>query len=350
MDAGKTTLSEGLLYLGGAIRKMGRVDSRDAFLDTDEMERARGITIYSKTARFASVREDGTVREYTLLDTPGHSDFGAEMERVLPMLDAAILLISAPEGVNVQVRLLSALLKHYRVPVFIFVNKMDQAGQAEEGEGRREEILREIHKGISENAVDFTGGPEDTDVMEQIALISGDEQILERIMEGGSLSEEEIGKMIASRELFPVFFGSALKMQGISELMSALDRYVLPPAYPNDFGARICKITRDASGERETWLKVTGGTLRVRQAVTYSARDAEAEQDGDGGNTADETGGISGTEEISEKINQIRLYSGERYDAVSEAKAGTVCAVTGLTRTYAGQGIGADRAEFSKIK
>jgi len=338
VDAGKTTLSEALLYLGGSIRKMGRVDTKDAFLDTDELERARGITIYSKMARYVS---PGTGRTYTLLDTPGHADFGAETERAIPMLDAAVLLISAADGVNVQVRQLFDLLRIYGVPVFIFVNKMDQAGQADRGAERREELLEEIRKKLTDCAVDFTSGAGDQEVQEQIALCADNEQLLERVMEGETITDEEIRKMFSDRKLFPVLFGSALKMQGIESLMDAMDRYAPVPEYPETFGARVYKITRDASGERETWLKITGGSLAVRQQITY--RKAEPENMGE----ADEEE-ATGTEQ-TEKINQIRLYNGDRFETVPEACAGTVCAVTGLTETFAGQGLGTAEGDVQTL-
>ena len=347
VDAGKTTLSEALLYLGGAIRRIGRVDKGDAFLDTDAMERARGITIYSKTARFVS---PGSGREYTLLDTPGHADFGAETERTLPLLDAAILLISAADGVNVQVRLLFDLLKAYKVPVFFFINKMDQPGQEDAGGSRRAELLDEIRSRLTENAVDFSKGADDPDTMEQIALCGEDEALLERVMEGVPVPEKTIREMILHRTLFPVLFGSALKMQGVQELLAVLDRFLSVPDYPGSFAARIYKIARDVSGERETWLKITGGSLSVRQPVSYLPRPSESTVPPDSSSAVSsvENETVS-DEELSEKINQIRIYSGSRFETVQTAEAGTVCAVTGLTATYAGQGLGADRTEVKGL-
>ena len=333
VDAGKTTLSEALLYLGGSIRKMGRVDTKDAFLDTDETERARGITIYSKMAQFRS--RPPYARLYTLLDTPGHSDFGAETERAIPMLDAAVLLISAADGVNVQVRQLFDLLRVYRVPVLIFVNKMDQISRADDEEEHRKALLSEIREKLTENAVDFTDGAGDEQVQEQIAFCADDEALLERVMEGTAVTDGEIGKMVSERTLFPVLFGSALKMQGVEPLMEALDRFVTVPSYPAEFAARVYKIVRDASGERETWLKITGGSLAVRQQLNYQKAETEGTPDPE---QEEETPADTA---VSEKINQIRVYNGERYETLREADAGTVCAVTGLTGTYAGQGLGA---------
>ena len=340
VDAGKTTLSEALLYLGGAIRKMGRVDTKDAFLDTDEMERARGITIYSKMARFTSPAG----RDYTLLDTPGHADFGAETERAIPMLDAAILLVSAADGVNAQVRLLYDLLRTYDVPVFLFVNKTDQPGQ--DGPERRAQLMEEIRGKLTENAVDFTPGAEDEGVQEQIALCGNDESLLERVMEGENVTDAEIREMIRSRTLFPVLFGSALRMQGVDRLMAALDRFLPDRKYPETFGARVYKILRDASGERETWLKITGGSLSVRQQISY----VPAEKENAAPGTAEEEQEEENADApLSEKINQIRLYNGDRFETLQEAGAGTVCAVTGLTGTFAGQGLGAESGSVQAL-
>ena len=319
VDAGKTTLSEGLLYAAGSIREMGRVDNKNAFLDTDEMERARGITIFSKQAEFVSVRGDVS-RAYTLVDTPGHADFSPEMERTLEILDLAVLVISAADGVNTQVRTLWSLLSHYRVPVFIFVNKMDQAEAIGEGDARREAILGEIRDKLTGNAVDFGAGLADQELQENLALC--DEKLLDRMMEGENVTEEEVRELVHARKVYPVLFGSALRNQGVRELLSAMDTYAAEPARRKEFGLRVFKITRNETGERLTWVKVTGGVLSARQVLSY-------EKDG---------------EEFREKVNQIRFYSGEKYTQAKEAAVGEVCALTGLTSTWAGQGMGDEPA------
>ena len=389
VDAGKTTLSEGLLYLGGSIRKMGRVDTRDAFLDTDEMERARGITIFSKQAQLVSARE------YTLLDTPGHADFSPEMERTLQVLDLAVLVISAADGVNAQVKTLWSLLRHYDVPTVIFVNKMDQIESLGEGEERKDAVLLEIQEQLNTNALQLSPYPyvdfadkdhtaglksantnakgslstasagtkstvmsanpadavkqalesglirqalleylEDADLQENLALC--DEDLLGRVMEGEKVTPADIEMLVAERKLFPVFFGSALKMQGVSELLAGLDLYAPTPVYPEEFSARIFKITRDGR-ERLTWMKITGGSIAVRKELTYHGRRA-------GGDTQVEEGDES-EGAFAEKITQIRLYSGDRFTPLPEAGPGCVCAVCGLTATFAGQGLGADATE-----
>ena len=342
VDAGKTTLSEGLLYVSGKIREMGRVDRRDTYLDTDEMERARGITIYAKQAVFSSMSKD---REYTILDTPGHADFSAEMERTLSVLDAAVLLISAADGVNAQVRLLWELLKHHQVPTFVFVNKMDQAEAIGDGLQRRQELMQEIRQTLSGNAVDLTDGEETEEVQETLALAGENEELLELVMEGGRIGQDEIRAMIRARKCFPVLFGSALKMNGVEELLRLLDCYAAVPDPDPDgaFSARVIKITRSASGERETLLKVTGGTLRIRQSLRYrpsAAEQADPEGEPDEGDDA---------EYLEEKITQIRRYSGEKYSTLPEAGPGMVCAVTGLSATYAGQGFGTEKDETESL-
>ena len=338
VDAGKTTLSEGLLYVSGRIRQMGRVDRRDTYLDTDEMERARGITIYAKQAVLPSPSRD---REYTILDTPGHADFSAEMERTLSALDAAILLISAADGINAQVKLLWELLAHHGVPTFLFVNKMDQAESFGEGPQKRQELMREIRHLLSENAVDLTDGTDSGEVMESLALASEREDLLERVMCGEAIKKEEICDMIRMRKCFPVLFGSALKMNKVEELLDLLDSYaVMPDADPDEeFAARVIKITRSASGERETVMKITGGILSVRQSLRYrplfSEQKDEEEEDA--------------AEYLEEKVTQIRQYSGEKYETVQEACPGMVCSVTGLTATYAGQGFGREKDETDSL-
>ena len=318
VDAGKTTLSEALLHITGAVRNAGRVDHGNAFLDTDEMEKERGITIFSKQARFVSERED-VRHSYTLLDTPGHADFSTEMERVLGVLDCAVLVISAADGVNGQVRVLWRLLDHYNVPVFVFVNKMDQDG------ADREALLSSIKKELSTRCVDIMPGAasplteqlQDPDVQEEIAVC--DDDLLDRYLEGDPVGIDEIRKLTAMRKLFPVLFGAALREQGVAELLEALDLMIVPPGYGDEFGARVFKITRDG-GARLTWMKLTGGSLKVKTPMPDCTDDK--------GNP--------------EKIEQIRLYSGSKFEPRQEAQAGEVCAVTGLTRTCVGQGIGAE--------
>ena len=351
VDAGKTTLSEGLLYLGGSIRKIGRVDDRDAFLDTDEMERARGITIFSKQAQFTSQSAEGNERTYMLLDTPGHADFSPEMERTLQVLDLAVLVISAADGVNAQVRTLWKLLEHYNVPVMIFVNKMDQMESIGLYSEKREEILNEIREKLSGNALEFAA-PGDADVAtsaaaafaERIltddalteALALCDETLLNKFLEGEPLTNIDVRHLIAGRNVFPVFFGAALRMaqkdkqneSGVPELLLGLDAFAPVRAYPEEFGARVFKITRDGR-ERLTWMKITGGELSVRQVLSYAGRSygAASDDETDDGMTQD-------------KITQIRFYSGEKFTPLQTAEAGVVCAVCGLTKTYAGQGLG----------
>ena len=368
VDAGKTTLSEGLLYLGGSIWKMGRVDNRDAFLDTDEMERARGITIFSKQAQFERTLADGTERMYTLLDTPGHADFSPEMERTLQVLDLAVLVISAADGVNAQVRMLWSLLEHYGVPTVIFVNKMDQMEAIGEGESRRAEVFAEIQEKLGGNAVDFdripypdssagefsekggsafdakssaAGGSEDgpaidADTAESIALC--DEELLDAYMDGREITWGDIRKLIAERKLFPVLTGSALRMNGVDRLLACLDMCAAPAHFSDEFSARVFKITRDGR-ERLTWMKITGGSLKVRDVLSYSGR-GENFISG-----SDESPEETDSNEKNEKITQIRLYSGEKFTALPEAEAGSVVAVCGLTDTYAGQGLGAAQTD-----
>ena len=312
VDAGKTTLSEALLYKSGSIRKAGRVDNKDAFLDTNEMERNRGITIFSKQAVFSY---GGC--EFTLLDTPGHVDFSAEMERTLQVLDYAVLIISGADGVQGHTRTLWRLLARYNIPAFIFVNKMDQQGTD------HDKLLAQIKDTLGSACVDFSKNTDgtylDEDFYENVAVCN--EKVLETYLEGGSIGEEDIRQMIQKRELFPCFFGSALKMDGIDELLAALSEYTKIPDYPEKFGATVFKITRDAGGSRLTHLKVTGGTLKARNLLTGYKQNKE--------------------DDIwEEKVNQIRIYSGEKFETQDEVKAGTICAVTGLSYTYPGEGLG----------
>ena len=303
VDAGKTTLSESILYQSGAIRNLGRVDHQDAFLDTDEMERERGITIFSKQA--VLTWKD---TEITLLDTPGHVDFSAEMERVLQVLDCAVLVISGADGVQGHTETLWKLLTRYGIPVFLFVNKMDQEG-TDCGK-----LLAELKSRFSEGCIDFgrveTGAEE---VIEEIAVC--DEQAMEEYLEKGSVDADSIRRLVAERKIFPCYFGSALHLQGVEELMNGICTYQMQKEYPAAFGAKVYKIARDGQGNRLTYLKVTGGTLKGKDVIG----------------------------ENGDKVNQIRVYSGEKYELLSAADAGKVCAVTGLAETYPGQGLGAEK-------
>ena len=307
VDAGKTTLSEGLLFENGSIRKIGRVDNGDAFLDTHTMEKERGITIFSKQA----VLQNGNTT-ITLLDTPGHVDFSAEMERTLWVLDAAILVISAADGIQGHTRTVWKLLQKHNVPVFIFVNKMDQPG------ADKEKLFAEIRKQLSDCCVDFSDLTLD-DCLEQIAV--SDENLLNYFLEEGTLTKEQITGVIAGRGVFPCLFGSALKNEGVKELLELLYEYIKMPEYGSDFGARVYKIARDEQGNRLTYMKVTGGSLKVRETLKANPVNAVSWE---------------------EKVNQIRVYSGVKYEAVNEVFPGSVCAVTGLTQTLPGEGIGVE--------
>ena len=304
VDAGKTTLAESLLYHTGAIRKMGRVDHQNAFLDTYELERARGITIFSKQAGFTLGD-----REVVLLDTPGHVDFSAEMERTLQILDYAVLIIGGTDGVQGHVETLWRLLRQYKIPVFLFINKMDQDG------ANSAEILKELQGRLDEKCIDFTASQPQEEFMENLAMC--DETVLETYLEEGEISEKQIRELIARRKVFPCYFGSALKSQGIQEFLEGLETYTKVPDYPDTFGAKVYKISRDEKGSRLTHMKITGGSLKVKQV-------------------------LSG-EDWEEKADQIRIYSGAGFEAVKEVPAGAVCAVTGLTRTHAGQGLGIEQ-------
>ena len=296
VDAGKTTLAESMLYLTGGTRKLGRVDHKDAFLDTYELEKNRGITIFSKQAELNLKN-----RKLTLLDTPGHVDFSAEMERTLQVLDYAILVISVADGVSGHVQTLWRLLKQYNVPVFLFINKMDQPG------ADKEETLLQLQKRLDGRCVDFS----DLENFDE-RLAETDEELLEQFFETGKIRLEHIKKQIKDRKLFPCYFGSALKMQGITEFLEGFEMYTTVPVYGDLFGARVFKIARDAQGKRLTYLKVTGGVLKAKQVIG------------------------------EEKIDQIRVYSGASFASVSEAQPGMVCAVTGLNDTVTGQGLGCE--------
>ena len=321
VDAGKTTLSEALLYVTGNVRKLGRVDHGDAFLDTNTMERQRGITIFTEPAIITMPN-----LTLTLLDTPGHVDFSAEMERTLAVLDYAILVISGADGIQGHTETLWRLLKRYNVPTFIFVNKMDAPA------ADKTKLLDQLKKRFSDGCIDFTGAHDDNaalaDVMEDIAMRS--ETAMESYLEGGTIPDETIREMIADRALFPCFFGSALKMDGIDEFVAGFERYVREPEYDSEFGARIYKVSHDAQGNRLTWLKVTGGEFKAKTMLSGTARIGidlgESKIDDDG--------------MWHEKADQVRVYSGAKFTTVDSVVAGTVCAVTGLTRTFPGAGLG----------
>lgn len=298
VDAGKTTLSEGILYTSGTTRNLGRVDKGNAYLDTYDLEKQRGITIFSKQSKFVWKDTD-----FAILDTPGHVDFSAEMERTLQVLDYAILVISGSEGVQSHVKTLWELLKIYKVPVFIFVNKMDQYLSD------KEKVLSQIKEKLSGDCIDFTVQNSE-DFFEEIS--STDEEMMEEFLEKNSLSEDKIKKAVKNRLIFPCFFGSALKLEGIEELLDGICKYSSDKDYKEEFGCRIYKISRDKDGNRLTHLKVTGGSIKVKDIIDDS----------------------------DEKINQIRVYSGEKYVTVNQAMPGDICAVTGLTKTYAGQNLG----------
>lgn len=314
VDAGKTTLSEALLYESGMIRSAGRVDNGNAFLDHFGLERARGITIFSKQA--VLTLPESTV---TLLDTPGHVDFSAEMERTLQVLDYAVLLISGADGVQGHTRTLWKLLERYGIPVFFFFNKMDQPGTD------REALLSEIRSEFGDGCLDFTAA--DSEEWYENAALCG-EDLLEEYLREGTISRESLTKAVAERRMFPCYFGSALKMRGVREFLNGFVTYTAPRTYQKAFGAKVFKVGRDARGVRLTYLKVTGGSLRVRQPIRGICHPG-----------AEETG-----EAWEEKVSQIRIYSGEHYETAEEAPAGCVCAVTGLTRTYPGEGLGAEPA------
>ena len=305
VDAGKTTLSEALLYTAGARRVLGRVDHQDAFLDTHALERARGITIFSKQARFSTEALD-----ITLVDTPGHVDFSAEMERTLPILDCAVLVISGTDGVQAHTLTLWRLLEQYRVPTFLFINKMDLPGVS------REALMATLRQTLSGGCADAT----DPEAFGEAAALC-DEALLETYLETAIVTDANLRGLVESRRLFPCFFGSALKLEGVRELLDALDRFGPRPEYSGTFGARVYKISRDPQGNRLTWLKVTGGTLPVRGLLKYENRKGET---------------------LEEKAVQLRLYSGDKFTAPEAVEAGSLCAVTGLTGTWAGQGLGAE--------
>lgn len=305
VDAGKTTLSEAMLYLTGQIRNLGRVDHQDAYLDTDAQERERGITIFSKEARIGA---------FTLLDTPGHVDFSAEMERALQVLDYAILVISGTDGVQGHTRTLWRLLRHYKVPTFLFINKMDLEGSD------RDALMQQLKRELSDGCVDFSGifqekAGDRQEWYENLAVC--DEALLNEYMETEHIEDSHVGEAVAERKVFPCFFGSALKLLGVEEFLKGIETYTKKQEYPKAFSARVYKVGRDARGARLTYLKVTGGELRVKDKISY--------------------------EDKEEKADQIRLYSGEKFETAECVQAGEVCAVTGLTASYPGQGLGEEK-------
>ena len=306
VDAGKTTLSEALLYVSGARRTLGRVDHRDAFLDTHSLERARGITIFSKQAQ---IETEG--RSLTLVDTPGHVDFSAETERTLPVLDCAVLVISGTDGVQAHTLTLWRLLERYQVPTILFINKMDLPGM------EREKLLASLQEQLSPGCIDF--GVEEEALAEACAMC--DEALLENYLETGVVTAGNIRGLIAKRKLFPCCFGSALKLTRVEELLNILDAYAPETAYPADFGARVYKISRDPQGNRLTWLKVTGGQLKVRSVLEYRNQKGEKRE---------------------EKAVQLRIYSADKFTAPETVGAGQIAAVTGLSETFAGQALGSE--------
>ncbi|WP_425803070.1 NYN domain-containing protein [Desulfitobacterium sp. Sab5] len=309
VDAGKTTLSESMLYLSGKIGKLGRVDNKDAYLDTYELEKARGITIFSKQA----VLEIGEI-QITLLDTPGHVDFSAEMERTLQVLDYAILVISGADGVQGHTKTLWRLLDMYQIPVFLFVNKMDQNGTD------KDKLIKEMKYQLDDGCIEF--GPIKTEgFYDQLAMC--DENMMEDYLQTGHIETVPIKKAVMERKVFPCFFGSALKLEGVGQFMQDLVKYAEIPSYPDEFGAKIFKIARDQQGNRLTHMKLTGGRLKVKDVLKNRSWE--------------------------EKVNQIRIYSGQKFEAVSEIEAGSVCAVTGLSQTRPGEGLGIEEASEAPV-
>jgi small GTP-binding protein len=309
VDAGKTTLSESLLYLNGKIRKLGRVDNKDAYLDNYELERARGITIFSKQAMF-----EVADTQITLLDTPGHVDFSTEMERTLQVLDYAILVISGADGVQGHTNTLWRLLSVYQIPVFVFINKMDQNGTD------KRKIMNELKKQLGDGCIEF-GHDESEGFYDQLAMC--DEALMEAYLETRHIQIPQIKETIRGRKVFPCFFGSALKLEGVEEFIQGIVKYAEIPYYQSEFGARIFKIGRDEQGNRLTYMKITGGRLKARDVLNNGVWE--------------------------EKVNQIRIYSGQKFEAVNEVEAGSVCAVTGLTQTKPGEGLGSEEASNTLV-
>lgn len=304
VDSGKTTLSENILYRTGSIRTLGRVDHGDTFLDTYGLERQRGITIFSKQAEFVLGE-----KEYTLLDTPGHVDFSAEMERTLQVLDYAILVISGADGIQGHTLTLWKLLERYNIPTFIFVNKMDQQGVD------KKKLTAELQSGFSHGCIDMLSTDD-----EDIAIL--DEQLMETFLEGEAVSCDDKIRLICERKLFPCYFGSALRDMGVEEFMGELEKYTVAKQYPQEFGAKIFKITRDNQGNRLTHMKITGGSLKVKDFITYNDNISDVKE---------------------EKIDQIRIYSGEKYTVANQVESGQICAVTGPAKPRCGDGVGNEK-------
>jgi len=302
VDSGKTTLSEAMLYQNGEIRSLGRVDKRNTFLDTHSIERNRGITVFAKQA----VMHIGKNDEYTLLDTPGHVDFSAETERAMQVLDYAILVISGLDGVQSHTETLWNLLKRYKVPVFVFVNKMDISHLS------CDYILNDLRNRLSVKIVDFSPKKSRNELCENLALCT--ESLMDSFLENGDISDESIASAIAERDVFPCFFGSALKLEGITEFLEGLRKYTVSPEYSDEFGARVYKITLE-NNVRLTHMKITGGSLKVKSSLIC----------GKNGETTEE------------KVNQIRIYSGAKFIPEEEVSAGSICAVAGLSKTFAGE-------------
>ncbi len=318
VDAGKTTLSEGMLYVSGNLKKLGRVDHKDAFLDTYRLERERGITIFSKQAILSLENT-----QFMLLDTPGHVDFSTETERTLQVLDYAILVVSGSDGVQGHTETLWKLLEQYRIPTFLFVNKMDLDS------AKHDEVLEQLKRRLSDGCVDFSAGRDAAARDEEAAMCS--EEMMERYLEEGTLPLEELQRAIVHRELFPCFFGSALRLDGVEEFLRGMERYTVAPQYPAEFGAKVYKISRDPQGTRLTWMKITGGGLKVKTRLTNAGLSADADA------------------VWEEKADQLRLYSGEKYQMADFVPAGSVCAVTGLTRTQPGDALGLEPESLAPV-
>ncbi|MCR5609458.1 MAG: NYN domain-containing protein [Lachnospiraceae bacterium] len=310
VDAGKTTLSEDILYLCGNIRKIGRVDNRDSFFDNNELERQRGITIVAKQANIEY--KDTFI---SLIDTPGHVDFSAEMERTLQVLDYAVLVISALSGIDGHTMTLWNLLKRYNIPTFIFINKMDQNG------ADRENVSAYLKKELSDSCIDISQYKGNNDICEAIACT--DEHVMEKYLSTMEIEEKDIARLIKERKLFPVYFGSALKQEGVDRFIDDVDKYTLDSSYGDNFGARVYKINRDETGTRLSFAKITGGSIKVKETIDIDGKE--------------------------EKINQIRIYNGDKYELVNEVSKGQVCAFTGLEETYAGMGLGFEKDNIKPL-
>ena len=318
VDAGKTTLSEAMLYVSGNLKKLGRVDHQDAFLDTYHLERERGITIFSKQA----ILEREHMR-LMLLDTPGHVDFSTEMERTLQVLDYAILVISGSAGVQGHTETLWKLLEQYRIPTFVFINKMDL------DTADYDTVLAQLKSRLSDSCVDFSFDRDAAQRDEEAAMC--DESLMEAFLEEGVLTQEQLCHAVVHRQIFPCFFGSALKLEGVEEFLDGIQAYTVDPVYPKEFGAKVYKISRDPQGNRLTWMKITGGGLKVKTVLTNA--------------------GLSVQEEDvwEDKVDQIRLYSGEKYQMTDSVPAGSVCAVTGLKRTQPGDALGLEPVSIEPV-